>query len=253
VAFFQKMRSEGYVQVNMIGGEPYVRPQLLKRLAGILPWGWVVTSGTTPLMRLVRTTHIVSIDGADAKTHDSVRGMPGLYDRILKNLSAARAGGDFPAGIHTTVNARNCAGLSEVIRTWSSNGLVDGIMISTMTPIKGSPDERLVLSRQQRIRVVDELLRLKGEFGRFIWMTPAMIQRLHPDHTMGMRPELCESARLVPAFDAAGRRIDQCVLSVQADCTQCGCWVTTLSDKGPGGIKNMIESAWIVGQTLTST
>ena len=96
IDFFEKKRSEGYVFATIVGGEPYVRPDLLSKVAGIIPLNWVVTSATTPLRRLRNTTHIVSIDGACAETHDRVRRSKGLYDRILKNLGKARLEGTSP-------------------------------------------------------------------------------------------------------------------------------------------------------------
>lgn len=68
VAFFRKKHHEGYVVANLVGGEPYVRPELLSKVAGIIPFSWVITSGTTPLRRLKNTTHWISIDGADCET-----------------------------------------------------------------------------------------------------------------------------------------------------------------------------------------
>src|ERR1043166_1651497 len=68
IAFFRRKRHDGYVHANIVGGEPYVRPELLSKVAGIIPFNWVITSATTPLRRLRSTTHIVSVDGASSDT-----------------------------------------------------------------------------------------------------------------------------------------------------------------------------------------
>jgi MoaA/NifB/PqqE/SkfB family radical SAM enzyme len=252
VSFFRRKRREGYVQANIIGGEPYVRPQLLANVAGIIPFNWVVTSGTTPLRRLRNTTHVISIDGATGEIHDSVRRMKGLYARILKHLAIARSGGDFPTIIHTTLNAQNYTGLETILATWSSNGLADGIMISTLTPIRDAGDESYRLSREQRIWIVDELLRLKNQYADFLCMTEAMIRRLHPDHTEQLEPARCDTARWIESYDAAGKRVPQCVLSDKADCNECGCIITTMSDGSKGSsIGTMLETAGTMMKTLT--
>ena len=80
-----------------------------------------------------------------------MRRSSGLYARILKNLGRARAGGDFPAFIHTTLNAMNYEEIGEICATWEGNGLADGILVSTLTPIEGAGDDGLRLSREQRI------------------------------------------------------------------------------------------------------
>lgn len=228
VEFFQRRRDEGFVLANIVGGEPYVRPKLLEMVAGILPFNWLVTSGTTPLRRLWRTTHVISIDGASAETHDRVRRSSGLYARIMRNLGRARSEGDFPAFIHTTLNAMNYREIGDICAAWKENGLADGILISTLTPIKGAGDDRLRLSLEQRVDIVDELLRLKKEHGDFLLQTEGMIRLLHPDHTANLSPETCSAAQFVHSYDAAGNRIPQCILSEKADCRECGCVVTTL-------------------------
>src|SRR5262245_52847781 len=150
VSFFKKKRAEGYVHANIVGGEPYVRPDLLSKVAGIVPFNWIVTSGTTPLRRLRNTTHIISIDGSNRQTHDRIRGMQGLYARILRNLANARSDENFRVIIHTTLNAQNYQELEEILEVWSRNRLADGIMISTITPIVGGGGDQLRISREQR-------------------------------------------------------------------------------------------------------
>lgn len=232
VEFFQEKRKAGYVLANIVGGEPYVRPKLLEQVAGIIPFNWLITSGTTPLRRLRRTTHVISIDGGSAEMHNRVRRSQGLYERIVKNLGRARSSGEFPAFIHTTLNAWNYREIGEVCRIWSSNGLADGILVSTLTPIREAGDDGLRLSRVQRGWIVDELLRLKTEYGNFMLQTPGMLRLLHPDHTATLSPETCSVSRFVESYDAAGKRIPQCILSDKADCSECGCVVSTfMSDK----------------------
>ena len=252
VSFFQRKRMEGYVHANIVGGEPYVRPELLTRVAGIIPFNWVVTSGTTPLRRLRNTTHIISIDGASSETHDRVRRMNGLYARILKNLTKARSGGDFPTIVHTTLNAQNYKDLEGILATWSSNDLADGIMFSTVTPIRGAGDEDIRLSHEQRIWIVDELVRLRKQYAGFLCMTESMIRRLHPDHAQKLHPEVCDTSRWIESYDANGKRIPQCILSEKADCAQCGCVVTTMSDgTRHSSSGTMLETAATMIKTLT--
>jgi MoaA/NifB/PqqE/SkfB family radical SAM enzyme len=252
IAFFERKRSEGYVHANIVGGEPYVRPELLAKVAGIIPFNWVITSGTTPLRRLQNTTHIVSIDGATAETHDRVRQMKGLYQRIIRNVGQARSGGDFPSFIHTTLNAMNYLEVSRIVETWAANGLADGILVSIVTPIRGAANETLSLSGDQRIWVVDELLKLRRSYPEFLCMSESMIRRLHPDHTERLHPGVCDVAKLIESYDASGRPIPQCILSEKADCSQCGCVISTMSDGTKRStFAGMLETAKIMKKTLT--
>lgn len=237
IHFFQDRKKEGKVLAVLVGGEPYVRRDLLPKLTPILPASWVVTSGTTPLLSLPNTTHFVSIDGGNAETHDRVRRMPGLYNRIVKNISDARKKGKFQCYIHSVLNKANFTQAYEIISTWHKNGLADGIVFSTMTPIREGGEDQLQLSENDRIWIIQELQRLKMFYGPFLLMTENMINRFHPDHTKMQTPETCGTARFVGSYDAAGERIAQCILSDKADCTSCGCYVTPFID-------TLIEYDW---------
>ncbi len=229
IYFFEKRKKEGFIHATLVGGEPYVRRDLLPKLVGILPITWIVTSGTTPLLNL-KATHFISIDGPNARIHDQVRRMPGLYDRIIKHLSAARDRGEFRAYIHSVLNKLNYKYISDTVDVWKDNKLADGIVFSTMTPIKGANDDSLRLSTDDRAWIVEKLLELKSYHGNFMTMTEEMIGRLHPNYTKNQTPDTCGTARLSRSFYADGRPIPQCILSDKADCSECGCIVTAYTD-----------------------
>jgi hypothetical protein len=228
VGFFREMRDRGYLLATLVGGEPYVRPKLLERLAPIMPATWLVTSGTTPLRHLPKTVHFVSIDGADAATHDQVRKSPRLFERIVCNLESARADGCFPAVGHTVLNSQNHRQIGDILDFWSRNGLLDGVLFSTLTPIRGGDDGWLRLSRAQQAVIARDLAVHKRRHGAFLMNTDRMIELLKPETMARQRPDACATARLVASFDAAGDRIEQCILGGQADCTQCGCVITSM-------------------------
>jgi molybdenum cofactor biosynthesis enzyme MoaA len=230
VMFFQDMHDRGYLLATLVGGEPYVRPDLLAKLTPIIPANWLVTSGTTPLRRFPRTTHFVSIDGADAETHNTIRRSKRLFERIERNLDRIRSEGDFPAFAHTVLNAWNLHQIGGILEWGTTTNLVDGVMFSTMTPIRGSGDDLLRLSHEQREEVVRELVRQKEHYGDFLLNTNEMIERFHPDFTANQTPESCGTARHVASFDGSGERIGQCILGENADCTQCGCVITAMME-----------------------
>lgn len=94
----------------MTGGDPLKRADIY-RLIEHAAWAGLdvsITPSATPLMtnwaiHRLRDAGIsrmaISIDGADAQTHDAVRGVAGSFDRSLEILTTARN-----AGISTQVN-----------------------------------------------------------------------------------------------------------------------------------------------------
>jgi len=230
--FFLSMKAHGYQHVTLIGGEPYVRPGLLSKIVGIIPQNWLITSGTSTLLHFERTTHIISIDGKDAETHDRIRKSPGLFGRILKNLGKAREEwrGAFPAVGHSVLNSQNYRQIPEILRFWKDNALLDGAFFSTATPIQGAHDEHLKLSWDQQSSITEELCRQKEVFGDFLLMSKQMIAHLDPHKIRRQNAATCRTSKLVSSFAADGSRISQCVLSPKADCRACGCVITGILD-----------------------
>jgi MoaA/NifB/PqqE/SkfB family radical SAM enzyme len=230
--FFIDMRKRGYLHVALIGGEPYVRPQLLSRIAGVMPASWLITSGTSPLRYFERTTHIISIDGKDATTHDGIRKSKGLFQRILNNLGKARQqwGASFPAFGHSVLNARNYRQIGDILHFWRDNGLLDGVVFSMATPIEGAHDDQLRLSSTEHQWIMEELVRQKAIHGDFLSMSTSMIRHFDPRRIALQSPATCRTAQTVPSFSADGKRIEKCVLSPKSDCTSCGCVITTILD-----------------------
>jgi len=229
IQFFRDRRDEGYIFAALIGGEPYVRPDLLEEITAILPINWLITSATTPLRQFANTVHIVSIDGGTAEVHDRVRNMRGLYDRIKNHLQTARSKWpqSFPAFSHSTLNAINYRDTEQILHCWSRNKLLDGVVFSIATPVGKNDHPQLRLTLRQREEIVEDLVRLKRHFGPFLCMSEEMIGLLHPDVTKNHTPAKCKMSTRLSSFDAEGNRIGQCVLSAQANCSLCGCVIDT--------------------------
>ena len=119
-----QIRSFGEPLMVFTGGDPLKRPDLydLIRYSVRIGLRTNVTPSATPLL-----THqaiegfkesgvsrlAISLDGADAATHDDFRGIPGTFDRALFALRFARDIG-LDTQLQTTVTRRNQARLPEV-------------------------------------------------------------------------------------------------------------------------------------------
>lgn len=121
----------------LTGGDPLMRPDLFEIASRAIERGLrVAVSPTTTALanraRLERLRDIgvtmvhVSLDGADADTHDGFRGVRGTYDRAIRTLVHLRELG-MPAQVGTTVARHNLHQLEEIaallaehqVRVWS--------------------------------------------------------------------------------------------------------------------------------------
>lgn len=117
--------------IVLSGGEPLVRPDILE----------IARHGTDLGLRMVLATNgtqvddeiargmvsagiqrvSISLDGADAPTHDSFRGLPGAFDEALRGIERCKAAG-MPVQINTTVAKHNVDQLEQILELAKSLG-----------------------------------------------------------------------------------------------------------------------------------
>ncbi len=115
------------------GGEPLLRPDIYHLMDYASKKGLVValaTNGTLidqRVAKLIRNNGIervsVSLDGADAPTHDAFRRLPGSFHSALAGIHALRAEG-VPLQINVTVARHNAHQLDEMVNLTKALGAV---------------------------------------------------------------------------------------------------------------------------------
>src|SRR6266567_4856230 len=119
-----EIRSFGDPLMVFTGGDPLKRPDLYDLMGYSVRLGLRtnVTPSATPLLtasaidafRKIGVSRMaISLDGPDAATHDSFRGIPGTYDRAMFALRHARDIG-LDTQLQTTVTRRNLNKLAQV-------------------------------------------------------------------------------------------------------------------------------------------
>lgn len=155
------------IMINVTGGEPLLRKDLFDVMEQAdrmgFPWG-MVTNGTliTPdIIQRMQETHMrtisVSVDGI-GEMHNSIRRLPGGFERIVQNLEAlARADFLDCIQITTVVSRRNIDSLEEMYDYFCSLP-INSWRIATMDPIgRGKDAQELQLTTKDRRRVLDFL------------------------------------------------------------------------------------------------
>ncbi|MBT7302701.1 MAG: radical SAM protein [Victivallales bacterium] len=108
----------------LTGGEPMMRDDLY-RIAShadelgmhpvLAPCGHLITPETAQRIQEAGIRAIsISLDGADAASHDAFRGVPGAYERTMQGLHHAIAA-DIPFQINTTVTRQNVGDLPAIL------------------------------------------------------------------------------------------------------------------------------------------
>ena len=117
----------------MTGGDPLKRADLFELIRHAVASGMQValTPSATPLAtpeafagaKEAGVTALgISLDGADAATHDAFRGWEGSFERTLKMLADAREMG-LPVQVNTTITRRNFGQIDAIAELLSRQGI----------------------------------------------------------------------------------------------------------------------------------
>jgi radical SAM protein with 4Fe4S-binding SPASM domain len=109
--------------VTLIGGEPFLRKDWYRLSQEIRDYGidlTFISNGFTidenivsKLRKLEPYAVAISLDGAIAETHDSIRGLKGSFDKCLSSLELLK-NADLPTSIITTLHKKNVKDLSKI-------------------------------------------------------------------------------------------------------------------------------------------
>jgi organic radical activating enzyme len=210
------------LHVSLVGGDPLVRFRELEELLPELDRRAIHVQLVTSAFRqipvkwnaLSRLNIVVSVDGLQPE-HD-VRRKPATYERILKSIEGSSV------TIHCTVTGQmmqRADYLEDFVRFWSERKETKRIWVSLFTPQQGAVGPE-ILTHKERVRVIDELLRLRAIYP-LVDMPKALIEELrHPPAS----PQDCIFARTTHTVSADLKtRITPCQFGGTPDCSQCGC------------------------------
>jgi MoaA/NifB/PqqE/SkfB family radical SAM enzyme len=219
ITLFRKLRSQGVVHASLVGGEPTLRPNLIRAASKIFPYLWVFTNGSFSEKNappLPNTVYLVSIDGTE-KIHDKIR-TKGLYKKVWKNFS------NRPDCItSTTITKINKDEIEDLVAEWSKTKII-GMAIHFYTPIGGRMD--IWPDWKERDRIIDKLLFLKKKHGKFILLSRKMLNQLRQPEVMEWSKN-CPATRVTVSYAADGSIKKPCMIGETADCLRCGCWLAT--------------------------
>ena len=213
------------LHLSLVGGDPLVRHREVTRLLPLLDERGVHTQVVTSAFRQIpaewarieRLNVVVSIDGLQPE-HDQRR-KPATYARILESIRGHQV------TVHCTITGqmmRRQSSLQEFIHFWSAKPEIRKIWMSMFTPQVGATGPE-ILTREQRVQAVKELLRLRQLYSK-LDMPEGLIQEfLNPPES----PDACIFAQTTHTISADLKsKITPCQFGGTPDCSQCGCFAS---------------------------
>ncbi len=159
-----RIKKNHILQVNLVGGEPLMRPDIIDVFNSELPGKFtIVTNGT---FRLIPYDGIVnywvSIDGVK-DNHDKIRGKS--FEKITENIKNYFEETGKKVWISMTINSLNCNDIVQVAEYWKD--IADGINFQFHTPFQEN-DPLWVPYGKQKNELIDKIISLKRKYPEYV-------------------------------------------------------------------------------------
>ncbi|MBW1644136.1 MAG: radical SAM protein [Deltaproteobacteria bacterium] len=206
-----------------MGGEPLLRPDVLREGVKIFEKNTITTNGTIDLIEFPGCIYVVSIDGPP-DINDVVRGK-GSFDKVMKTLS--RVPEKFKSTVMcqcvvTKANEDRLEELVDILRKTRAEGMT----FSFYVPTRDDDSELTWKTLERRDKAVQETLRLKRKYPDFIWNKRRVLELTLSENAKAVTDN-CPSKKYVFPLYLEGNEFVQpfCCYGNDVDCDLCGAWV----------------------------
>lgn len=210
---FEKYKKMGIRYVQIAGGEPSLRYDVLKLADKYFPFISVATNGQVKIPKEFNHRIFLSLDGFRSE-NDIVRG-EGTFDRAIKNYKNDKR--VLVWSILFTINYKGPEKLKEFINFIRKLGL-QGIHFGFYLPVKGE-DNSMFLSDSEKKEVKKVFLEEIKREDSILFLTRGVINNLLNPNKYFI--ENCNLRKKTYLFDTNGKP-KKCFNS-SFDCSRCGC------------------------------
>ncbi len=206
-----------------MGGEPLLRPDVLREGAKLFPKNIVTTNGTLDLIELPRCIYVISIDGPP-ELNDSIRG-EGAFEKVMKTLS--RVPNDFEPTVMcqcvvTKLNEDALEELAELLMPTRAEGMT----FSFYVPTRNDESDLTWGSLERRDRAVREAIRLKEKYPDFIWNNGRALELTLSENARSVTDNCPPMKLMLPLYLDGDEFVTPfCCYGNDVDCGLCGAWV----------------------------
>ena len=231
----------GIHTVLWMGGEPLLRPDVLREGVKLFERNHVTTNGTLDLIDLPPSRldapstlagavggrndniYVVSIDGP-AALNDAVRG-EGSFKKVMDTLGRVPMGFGPTVMCQCVVTKVNEGALENLIEILLPTRL-EGMTFSFYVPRRDDDSEFTWGSLERRDGAVREVIRLKERYPEFVWNNRRSLELMLSENSKAVTGN-CPSKKYVLPLYLEGDEfvIPYCCYGNDVDCDLCGAWV----------------------------
>lgn len=175
-----------------MGGEPLLRPDVLREGAKLFLRNTVTTNGTLDPIELPNCTYVISIDGPP-ELNDAIRGR-GTFKKVMDTLS--RIPNKFPSTVmcQCVVTRQNEDSLEKLVQLLRPTRAA-GMTFSFYVPPKVDNSNLTWGSLKRRDKAVQTVIKLKEKYPDFIWSNRRSLELMLSENSKAVTDN-CPSKRL---------------------------------------------------------
>jgi MoaA/NifB/PqqE/SkfB family radical SAM enzyme len=214
----------GIVSMLWMGGEPLLKPDLLRRGTRLFARNTITTNGTLPLLDLgPEILYVVSLDGPE-DLNDAIRGR-GTFRRVLRNLERRPAAFSSSVQVQAVVTKRNQTRLEELVEAVRAAG-VGWMTFSFYVPRAGDHGPDAWTDNDERVAAVAEVMRLRERHDGFVRNSRRSLELLLPGEAERVTAACPARALILPLYlEGDHFTTPFCCYGNDVDCDRCGAWV----------------------------
>ncbi len=206
-----------------MGGEPLLRPDVLRDGVHIFDRNIVTTNGTLPPIELANCTYVVSVDGPPT-VNDAIRGT-GTFRKTMDTLS--RIPEKFASTImcQCVVTKQNEDSLAELVKLLRP-ARAEGMTFSFYVPRKLDTSDLTWGSLERRDEAVRRVMNLKEEYPDFVWNKKRSLELMLSENAKSVTDNCPSKKHLLPLYLEGNEFVSPyCCYGNDVDCDLCGAWV----------------------------
>lgn len=206
-----------------MGGEPLLRPEVLRRGIDLFSHNIITSNGTLPLIDLPGCTYVISLDGPP-EYNDEIRGK-GSFGRVMKTLAAVPEPFESKIMCQCVVTRQNEDLLEDlVLRLLPTRA--EGMTFSFYVPPANDQSDLTWKTTKRRDKAVKTVMQLKKKYPAFVWNKGRSLALTLSENAASVTGR-CPSKKWVLPLYLDGDRFTTpfCCYGNDVDCDLCGAWV----------------------------
>ncbi|MBN1614640.1 MAG: radical SAM protein [Deltaproteobacteria bacterium] len=231
-------RRHGIPYMLWMGGEPLLRPDVLREGTKLFAGNTVTTNGTIDLIDLPRCIYVISLDGPP-EINDAVRG-EGTFRKVMETLSRIPEGFQPTVMCQCVVTRQNEDALEELIHRLRPTR-IQGLTFSFYVPCRNDRSDLTWGSLERRDRAVLNVIELKRRHPDFVWNNRRSLELMRSENARAVTDNCPARRLLLPLYLQGGDFVSPyCCHGNDVDCDLCGSWVVfylaaKLENRPPAG------------------